>query len=133
MSFINLFLLVLGILGTKGQIESIFFFLIFAIVWMVFHKGDDIDEVRVVCVDIAKFDFYEIFNHFFCLVQRFCQEFFHHLENPKVQIFISFNFRYPNRMDQSSELFMNELGTLQRRKLQSADLSPQQILERRLR
>ena len=51
---------------------------------MILNQRDNINKIRVVCVDISELDFDEITDHLFCLVQRFGEESLHDLENSEV-------------------------------------------------
>ena len=63
----GLVLMLLLRLRLKAKVVELF---LLALV-VILDQGNDINEVRMVGVDVAELNFDEIFDHFFCFVEGF--------------------------------------------------------------
>ena len=80
-------LLELGLIGFyhffiwwKIEVETILIFLIF-IVRILLYQGDNVDEVRMIGVDVSQLYLNQVSDHLFSVWQGFVQELFHDFIN----------------------------------------------------
>lgn len=79
---------------------------------MFLDQRYNINKIRMIRVDIPQLYFYQIFYHLLSFTQRFREQSLHNLKYFEIQILESFYLCNSYRMDQSSQLLVDELCAL---------------------
>jgi hypothetical protein len=66
----------------------------------------------MVCVDVTELNFNDVFDHVFGFFERFGEKIFHDFKDSSIQVFVSFDLRNFDAIDESSEFFVNKMSTL---------------------
>lgn len=66
----------------------------------------------MVGVDVPELNFNDVFDHILGFFERFGEEIFHDFKDSSIQVFVSFDLRNFDAINESSELFVNKMSTL---------------------
>ena len=87
-----------------------------------FHQRNNVDEVGVVGVDVPKFNFDEVFDHFLGFVEGSQEEVLHDFENLFGEVVVALDLGDFYGVDEAAEFFVDEMGAFQGGQSQPEDL-----------